>query len=67
MLRKFTKPVGRFAVGSEHDYPAAVWNKLAAEAKMKLDSFTVEVKDNPVLQNPLKGRPKIHTRLGATA
>lgn len=67
MLRKITKQIGRYQVGSQHDYPRDVWARLAAGAKMPLDKFSEAVEVNPVHQSSLKSRPKIHTRLGATA
>lgn len=68
MLRKFTKVVGRYQVGAQHDYPRDIWNRLAVEAGMPLDKFTQAVETpNPVHQSPLKSRPVIHRRLGATA
>ena len=33
MLRKITQSVGRFESGNSHDYPAGVWNKIAADLK----------------------------------
>ena len=66
MLRKITKQVGRFQVGGQHDYPRAVWNKVAGDAKLPLDKFTELVEVNPVHQSSTKGRPRIHVRLGAT-
>ncbi len=67
MLRKVTKAVGRLKVGNALDYPTGVWRKIAADAGMKLDEFTQGVESNAVLQSALKGRVKIHRRLGATA
>lgn len=67
MLCKITKQVGRFREGSEHDYPHDVWQKIAQDAGMPLEKFTVKVDSNLVLQSSLKGRPRIHQRLGATA
>lgn len=66
MLRKFTKVVGRYREGAEHDYPRSVWQKIAEGAGLPLDKFTVEVENNPVAQSSLKGRPTVHRRLGAT-
>lgn len=66
MLRKFTKDIGRFKTGATHDYPFAVWRKMAADSKQKLDSFTEQVEFNPGLQNPLRGPIKPRTRLGST-
>lgn len=65
MLRKITKAIGRFREGSQHDYPRDIWKKIAADAGMKLESFSTPVEDNPVHQSSLKGRVRIHTRLGA--
>ena len=67
MLRKVTKAVGRMKVGNALDYPRATWNKIAADAGMKLDDFTTGVESNAVLQSALKGRVRIHKRVGATA
>lgn len=67
MLRKVTKEVGRLKVGNALDYPISVWRKIAVDAKMKLEDFTQGVESNAVLQSALKGRVKIHKRLGATA
>ncbi len=67
MLRKVTKAVGRLQVGNTLDYPTAVWRKIAVDAGMKLDEFTQGVESNAVLQSALKGRVRIHKRLGATA
>ena len=67
MLRKITLKVGRFNVGSQMDYPRDVWNKIAADAGMPLDKFSVGIESNAVLQSSLKGRVHIHKRLGATA
>lgn len=67
MLRKVTKTVGRLKVGNMLDYPHCVWQKIEADAGMKLDSFTVGVESNAVLQSSLKGRVRIHRRLGSTA
>ncbi len=66
MLRKVTKAVGRFKVGNALDYPFGVWKKIANDAGMKLDEFTQGVESNAVLQSALKGRVRIHKRLGAT-
>lgn len=33
MLRKITQSVGRYERGNNHDYPAGVWNKIAADLK----------------------------------
>ena len=46
MLRKITKEIGRYKVGEVHDYPKAVWEKMAADGKIKLDKFTEEVEFN---------------------
>ena len=43
MLREITKAIGRFRVGDVHDYPRGVWDKVARDAKQKLDAFTKEV------------------------
>ena len=67
MLRKITKDVGRFHVGNQLDYPLGVWTQIERDAKMPLDKFSVRIESNAVLQSSLKGRPQIHTRLGATA
>lgn len=67
MLRKVTKAVGRLKVGNALDYPTGVWRKIAADAGMRLDDFTQGVESNAVLQSALKGRVRIHRRLGATA
>lgn len=66
-LRKITKEVGRYKVGQLHDYPRDIWNKLSRDAGMKLTDFSEEViNGSPLAQSPLKGRPTIHRRLGAT-
>lgn len=65
MLRRFTKAVGRFQAGTEHDYPRAVWAQIARSAEMDLDKFTQTIDNNVVLQSPLKGRVVIHKRLGS--
>lgn len=67
MLRVITKTVGRLTEGSERDYPASVWKQIEHDAGMKLDDFSRAVDSNKVLQSTLKGRPRIHKRLGATA
>ena len=67
MLRQITKTVGRFREGAQHDYPRDVWNKIAADAGMVLDKFSTAIEENKVLQSSLKGRPRIHVRLGGTA
>lgn len=66
MLRKITKSVGRYRAGDVHDYPRDVWKKLASDAGMVLEDFAQEVAANAVLQSALKGRVRIHRRLGAT-
>lgn len=66
MLREFTKAVGRYKPGQQHDYPRDIWNRLAKEFKMSVDAFSRDVESNKVLQSSLKGRPIIHRRLGAT-
>jgi len=66
MLRQFTKAVGRYRAGEHHDYPRGVWNKLASDVGEPLDGFSAAVEENKVLQSALKGRPRIHRRLGAT-
>ena len=66
MLRKVTKNVGRLKVGNALDYPHDVWRKIALDAGMKLEEFTQGVESNAVLQSALKGRVRIHKRLGAT-
>ena len=65
MLRKITKAIGRYREGEVHDYPKAVWDKMAADGKTKLDKFSEPVEFNPGLQNPLRGPIKMRTRLGA--
>ena len=66
-LRTFTKALGRYKVGAQHDYPRDVWNRIARDANMKLDSFSTEVTaPSPLHQSALKGKPNIHRRLGAT-
>jgi len=67
MLRKVTKPVGRLKEGVMLDYPKGVWDKIAKDAGMKLEAFTVGIESNAVLQSALKGRPQIRTRLGASS
>ena len=67
MLRQITKTIGRYREGDQKDYPRDVWNKIAADAGMKLEKFSVAIEENKVLQSSLKGRPHIHTRLGASA
>ena len=67
MLRKITQRVGRFNVGVQCDYPRDVWNKIEKDAGMPLEDFSVGIEANNVLQSSLKGRVKIHKRLGATA
>lgn len=67
MLRRITKAVGRFREGAQHDYPHDVWVKIASDAGMRLDTFSKPVEDNPVHQSSLKGRVRLHTRLGGTA
>jgi hypothetical protein len=68
MLRVMTKTVGRLTVDSERDYPVSVWNKIASDAGVKSpDDFSRAVDSNKVLQSALKGRPRIHKRLGATS
>lgn len=66
MLLEFTKDLGRYKTGSQHDYPKSVWDKLAQDAGMALSAFTKPAAANPVLQSPLKGRARIHKRLGAS-
>ena len=66
MLRKVTKTIGRFKEGQEHDYPRAVWTKIANDAKMALDEFTIAIEANKVLQSALKRKPVFHRRAGAT-
>lgn len=66
MLREITVALGRYQVGSKHDYPLGVWNRIAASAKMSLEKFSKEIKDNPVHQSPIKSRPRVHQRLGAS-
>lgn len=67
MLRKITKTVGRMREGEDHDYPRAIWMKIAQDAGMKLEEFSAPIDTtNPVFQSPLKGRPRIHKRLGGT-
>ena len=65
MLRKVTKAVGRLKPGTMLDYPRGVWNKMAQDAEMKLEDFTVGIESNAVLQSSLKSKPVIRTRLGA--
>lgn len=65
MLRKVTKAVGRLKVGTQLDYPRGVWTKMAQDAGMKLEDFTVALESNAVLQSALKGKPQIRTRVGA--
>lgn len=67
MLRKITQKVGRLNVGSQLDYPRGVWKQIEISAGMALDKFSVPMESNAVLQSALKGRVKIHKRLGATA
>lgn len=67
MLRKITKAIGRFKEGEARDYPRDVWNQIAKDAGMSMDKFSVEIESNAVLQSALKGRVRIHKRLGATA
>ncbi len=66
MLRKITKQIGkRFLPGNVHDYPRDVWNKIAADARQKLDDFSEAIEHNPAAQSMLKGRGAIqHKRLG---
>ncbi len=66
MLRKITQTVGRFKAGVECDYPRDIWNQIARDAGMPLDKFSEGLEANVVLQSALKGRAKIHRRLGAT-
>ena len=66
MLRKITSKVGRFNVGNQLDYPRSVWTKIAADAGMPLEKFSEAMESNAVLQSALKGRVRIHKRLGAT-
>ena len=66
MLRKITQEVGRFKVGNQLDYPRGVWNQIEKDAEMPLDKFSQAIESNAVLQSVLKGRVKIHKRLGAT-
>lgn len=41
MQRVFTKNVGkRFKKGDVRDYPPVTWQQIAANARMKLDTFT---------------------------
>ncbi len=74
MLREITKQVGpRLRPGDAHDYPLAVWQKIAADAKRlnfkefpSLDAFSKAIAHNPALQSPLKGRlRRPQQRLGA--
>ena len=67
MLRKITQAVGRFHVGNQLDYPRGVWVQIEKDAGMPLDKFSVAIESNAVLQSALKGRVRIHRRLGATA
>lgn len=67
MLRKITQNVGRLKIGNTLDYPFGVWRKISQDAGISLDKFSVAVESNAVLQSALKGRSKIHTRLGATS
>lgn len=67
MLRKITQKVGRLNVGNQLDYPRGVWKQIEKSAGMSLDKFSVPMESNAVLQSALKGRVKIHRRLGATA
>ena len=67
MLRKFTKAIGRYKAGAVHDYPKAVWDKLAKDAKLKLDKFSTEVEFNQGHQNPMRGPVVKRTRAGAAA
>jgi hypothetical protein len=67
MLREFTQKVGRYNVGSQHDYPRDVWKNIARDVGQPLDKFTKGIESNAVLQSALKGRVRIHKRLGATA
>lgn len=66
MLREITKDVGRFKKGNKHDYPKSVWSKVEKDSGVSLDSFSRPIEDNPVLQAPLKRKPSLHKRLGAT-
>ena len=67
MLRKFTAAAGRYRVGDVRDYPRDVWNTMARELKMKLESFSTACElDSLVAQSALKGKPVIHKRLGGT-
>ena len=67
MLRKITQNVGRFKVGNQLDYPLGVWRRIEKDAGLALDKFSQVIEANAVLQSSLKGRVKIHKRLGATA
>lgn len=67
MLRKFTKDMGRYRAGQLHDYPRGIWNQLERNAGVPLDDFTeVVTVDKAIAQSMLKGKPKVHKRLGAT-
>lgn len=43
MLRKFTKPIGRFEAGEIHDYPLGVWRQIESNVGKPLNSFSAEV------------------------
>jgi len=64
MLRKFTKDIGRYKKGQQHDYPKAVWEQIAKSAKVKLEGFSEAVETNLVLQTMMRGPVNIHKRLG---
>ena len=67
MLRKITQAIGRYKLEEVHDYPRDVWEKIARDAKQKLDEFSEPIGYNPALRNPLKGRLGIRKRLGSEA
>lgn len=65
MLRKLKTSVGRYKKGELHDYPKAVWEKIAKDAHMKLSFFTEEVQFNPGLQAPMRSPVRLRSRLGS--
>lgn len=65
MLRKFTKDVGRFKQGEEHDWPKATWTQLETTEGKSLNSFSEAVEYNPSHQNMLKRRIHTKQRLGS--